>query len=266
MVILVLARSEARAQSCAFDTGALPVDTLPPGTLHGPAIPVEHIVVMMQENRSYDHYFGRLRPKYWSAARHDQSRSAGWRSDQAVPPEALLRGGRPRPFLERDAPGVEQRRDGRLHRRERRPRRPRLAVAPWATTRAATCPSTSRSSRSSPRATATSARSSGRRSRTATTSWPARRSVTSTTPSRTCPARNGRSGRSSTSSMKQPRRCRGRSTIRISPSPRSSATCGHSWGPNTVQMDTNDANNRLLLDAQNGTLPQVAFVDPDVPR
>ncbi len=64
IVALALVRSAAWAQTCAFDAGALPVDTLPPGTLHGPAIPVEHIVVMMQENRSYDHYFGRLRPKY----------------------------------------------------------------------------------------------------------------------------------------------------------------------------------------------------------
>ena len=33
-------------------------------------------------------------------------------------------------------------------------------------------------------------------------------------------------------------------------------------GTNAVTMGTNDATNPLLLDAQNGTLPQVAFVDP----
>ena len=51
----------AQVPSCTYGPGALPADTLPPGGLHGAAIPVEHIVVLMQENRSYDHYFGRLR-------------------------------------------------------------------------------------------------------------------------------------------------------------------------------------------------------------
>ena len=61
---LVLARTESRAQapSCTFGTGALPTDTAP-GGLHGDQIPIEHVVVIMQENRSYDHYFGRLRRK-----------------------------------------------------------------------------------------------------------------------------------------------------------------------------------------------------------
>jgi len=65
VVLLLLARAETRAQapSCPFGPGSLPVDTLPPGTLHGDAIPIEHIVVLMQENRSYDHYFGQLRRK-----------------------------------------------------------------------------------------------------------------------------------------------------------------------------------------------------------
>jgi len=45
---------------CTFGPGALPVDTLPPGTPHGSAIPINHVVVLMQENRSFDHYFARL--------------------------------------------------------------------------------------------------------------------------------------------------------------------------------------------------------------
>ncbi len=66
MIAVGLLATPARAQvpSCTFDAGALPVDTLPPGSLHGAAIPVQHIVVIMQENRSYDHYFGRLRRVY----------------------------------------------------------------------------------------------------------------------------------------------------------------------------------------------------------
>jgi len=47
--------------SCTFGAGDLPEITLPPGTPHGAQIPINRIVVLMQENRSYDHYIGRLR-------------------------------------------------------------------------------------------------------------------------------------------------------------------------------------------------------------
>jgi phospholipase C len=64
--LLSVASGVARAQvpSCTYGPGDLPVTTLPPGTPHGDQIPLEHIIVLMQENRSYDHYFGRLRKKY----------------------------------------------------------------------------------------------------------------------------------------------------------------------------------------------------------
>ncbi len=45
---------------CRFAAGALPADTLAPGGLHGAQIPIDHIVVLMQENRSFDHYFDQL--------------------------------------------------------------------------------------------------------------------------------------------------------------------------------------------------------------
>src|SRR5689334_4649387 len=51
----------AQEPSCTFGPGALPADTLPAGTPHGASIPINTIVVMMQENRSYDHYLGKLR-------------------------------------------------------------------------------------------------------------------------------------------------------------------------------------------------------------
>ncbi|HXQ20603.1 MAG TPA: alkaline phosphatase family protein [Candidatus Acidoferrales bacterium] len=52
--------SSSQAPACAFHAGAVPADTLPAGTPHGVAIPIDHIVVVMQENHSFDNYFGRL--------------------------------------------------------------------------------------------------------------------------------------------------------------------------------------------------------------
>ncbi len=44
---------------CTFVQGDLPTTTNP-GGLHGAQIPIDTIVVLMQENRSFDHYFSRL--------------------------------------------------------------------------------------------------------------------------------------------------------------------------------------------------------------
>ena len=70
-LLAALGSAPARAgdvPDCSFEAGALPADTLPAGAPHGDAIPIDHIVVLMQENRSFDHYFGRLRPKGENAA------------------------------------------------------------------------------------------------------------------------------------------------------------------------------------------------------
>ena len=105
--VLIVGRTGlAQVPSCTYGPGALPADTLPPGTLHGDAIPIEHIVVIMQENRSYDHYFGRLRREERAAARHYEPQPDGRRSDQALPHAPVLRGRRPRPFVERHPPRV----------------------------------------------------------------------------------------------------------------------------------------------------------------
>src|SRR5438270_305990 len=48
-----------RIPRCDFGPGALPVETAP-GRPHGSQIPIDTIVVMMQENRSFDHYFGQI--------------------------------------------------------------------------------------------------------------------------------------------------------------------------------------------------------------
>ena len=64
LLAAVLLLSPVHAQetppSCTFGAGALPADTLPAGTRHGAQIPINTIVVLMQENRSFDHYLGRL--------------------------------------------------------------------------------------------------------------------------------------------------------------------------------------------------------------
>jgi phospholipase C len=67
------AASAARA-SCTFARGALADETLGSEIPTGKDIPIETIVVLMQENRSFDHYFGRF------------NQYAG-RTDVASPPE-----------------------------------------------------------------------------------------------------------------------------------------------------------------------------------
>jgi phospholipase C len=64
----------ANRASCKFGRGALPDETLGASIPTGKDIPIETIVVLMQENRSFDHYYGRF-AKY-----------AG-RTDIEVPPE-----------------------------------------------------------------------------------------------------------------------------------------------------------------------------------
>lgn len=46
--------------ACTFQAGALPADTLPASAPHGDQIPINHIVVLMQENHSFDNYLGFL--------------------------------------------------------------------------------------------------------------------------------------------------------------------------------------------------------------
>ncbi len=48
----------ARRDACEFAPGALAADTV--GACTGDAIPIEHVVILMQENRSFDQYFGHL--------------------------------------------------------------------------------------------------------------------------------------------------------------------------------------------------------------
>jgi phospholipase C len=50
----------AERQACAFAAGARVADTLGVTPAMGAAIPLTHLVILTQENRSFDHYFGSL--------------------------------------------------------------------------------------------------------------------------------------------------------------------------------------------------------------
>jgi phospholipase C len=57
------AAAEANRAACEFQAGALPQDTLGESDRIGSDIPIDHIIVIMMENRSFDHYFSKL-PEY----------------------------------------------------------------------------------------------------------------------------------------------------------------------------------------------------------
>lgn len=60
-ILAVATPLRAQPPSCTFQAGALPAQTLPAKARHGSQLPIDHIVVLMQENRSADHYFGQLK-------------------------------------------------------------------------------------------------------------------------------------------------------------------------------------------------------------
>jgi phospholipase C len=51
---------EPQRQACAFGPGAWAAQTVGREVPVGDQMPIDHIIVLMQENRSFDHYFGRL--------------------------------------------------------------------------------------------------------------------------------------------------------------------------------------------------------------
>ena len=53
----------SRRAACAFRAGAMPRETLDPGDPIGAKIPIDHFAIVLQENRSFDHYFQGL-PKF----------------------------------------------------------------------------------------------------------------------------------------------------------------------------------------------------------
>jgi phospholipase C len=58
-----LAQAEAMRASCGYQAGALPAETQGDVYPSGSEIPIDHILIVMMENRSFDHYFQAL-PAY----------------------------------------------------------------------------------------------------------------------------------------------------------------------------------------------------------
>jgi phospholipase C len=57
--------------ACDYKRGAMPAQTFGPATLLGPDLPIQHVVVVMQENHSFDEYFAHL-PEYAAATGHPE--------------------------------------------------------------------------------------------------------------------------------------------------------------------------------------------------
>lgn len=54
------ATARAGRTSCAFERGAMPWQTIGEEFPIGTDIPIDHFILLMQENRSFDHYFGQM--------------------------------------------------------------------------------------------------------------------------------------------------------------------------------------------------------------
>ncbi len=54
------AELSAKRKACGFQAGAWPAETIGKEYPIGKDIPINHVIVIMQENRSFDHYLGRL--------------------------------------------------------------------------------------------------------------------------------------------------------------------------------------------------------------
>src|SRR5262249_35502902 len=69
--------------ACAFKAGAWPAETIGKEYPVGADIPINHVIVIMQENRSFDHYLGRLVAQgYYKAGDfHEAGGDGGTRGD-----------------------------------------------------------------------------------------------------------------------------------------------------------------------------------------
>jgi phospholipase C len=54
------AQADAARRACTYKSGALPAQTLASDAPHGSKIPIDHIVIIMQENHSFDSYYSHI--------------------------------------------------------------------------------------------------------------------------------------------------------------------------------------------------------------
>jgi phospholipase C len=82
--------AQTKRTACAYDAGALPIETQGASAPDGTKIPIDTIVVVMMENRSFDHYF------------QDLPNQPGWSRDQVDVAPA----GASNPAVDADAGGA----------------------------------------------------------------------------------------------------------------------------------------------------------------
>lgn len=74
----------AKRKACTFQKGAWPAETIGKDLPVYEDIPIDHVIVIMQENRSWDHYFGQLVAKGYYAAGEVDVPPAGWSMPDAM--------------------------------------------------------------------------------------------------------------------------------------------------------------------------------------
>jgi len=77
-------------KACQFTSGSKTTDSVGPNVPHGDALPFDHIVVLMLENRSFDHYFSKL-PEYGVTDVDVASDTYSNPDPDAVPPAPVQR-------------------------------------------------------------------------------------------------------------------------------------------------------------------------------
>jgi phospholipase C len=70
--------------ACTFEAGAWPAQTIGTDYPVGADIPINHVIVIMQENRSFDHYLGRLTAQNYYQTGDFTDGGAGWDSSVAL--------------------------------------------------------------------------------------------------------------------------------------------------------------------------------------
>src|SRR5579862_7885618 len=77
---LFLVAQPSWALDCSRTAGSLPNPAVAPGT-SDPFNPIEHVIVIMQENHSFDNYFGKLNDPRFYGSELDGGDDSMWNPD-----------------------------------------------------------------------------------------------------------------------------------------------------------------------------------------